>query len=145
MHIGVAAPLALRAAVVPRKLPRSRLRAGSAHCCRPGIEETHRYAAYRGGSLGFTKTEGTAVNVRDKVAYSTISYVQAAMMNGSGGIAVQGPQAGMVYAWRLSGGQVADTGMPIASDWVPVSGAPVPALVGEDLVTPARRVAFDAD
>jgi hypothetical protein len=108
----------------------------------PGMEqaaaflETHRYAAFKGGSLGFTKMEGTTVNARDKIAYSAISYVQTAMTNGSGGIAIQGPQAGMVYAWPMTGGQLDDTGAPIASDWVPVEGAPVPALVGEDLATP---------
>jgi uncharacterized protein len=98
--------------------------------------ETHRYAAYKGGSLGFTKMEGTTVNAKDKIAYSAISYVQKAMTDGSGGIAIEGPLAGMVYAWKLGGGQVDDTGAAIVSDWVPTSGAPVPALIGEDLATP---------
>ncbi|MGE5147357.1 MAG: PhoX family protein [Candidatus Eiseniibacteriota bacterium] len=98
--------------------------------------ETHRYAAFKGGSLGFTKMEGTTVNARDKVAYSAISYVQTAMTNGSGGISIQGPQAGMVYAWKLRGRQKDDTGAWIRSDWVPTSGAPVPALIGEDLASP---------
>jgi secreted PhoX family phosphatase len=108
----------------------------------PGMEkaaaflETHRYAAYKGGSLGFTKMEGTTVNVKDKIAYSAISDVQPAMTNGSGGISIQGPRAGMVYAWKLGGGQKDDTGTKIASDWVPTSGAPVPELIGEDLATP---------
>ena len=97
--------------------------------------ETHRYAAYKGGSLGFTKMEGTTVNARDKIAYSAISYVQTAMTNGSGGISIEGPQAGMVYAWKLRGRQNDDTGRRINSDWVPVSGAPVPALIGEDLAS----------
>lgn len=96
--------------------------------------ETHRYAAYKGGSLGFTKMEGTALNARDKVAYSAISYVQTAMTNGSGGISIQGPLAGMVYAWKLDGGQSDDTGARIQSDWVPVGGAPL--LLGEDLPVP---------
>src|SRR5512139_225518 len=96
--------------------------------------ETHRYAAYKGGSLGFTKMEGTTVNARDKIAYSAISYVQAAMTNGSGGISIQGPVAGMVYAWKLDGGRVDDTGARIHSQWVPVSGSPL--LLGEDLATP---------
>jgi secreted PhoX family phosphatase len=98
--------------------------------------ETHRYAAYQGGSLGFTKMEGTAVNIRDRVAYSAISYVQIAMTNGSGGISVQGPQAGMVYAWKLRGGQFDDTGAAIRSEWVPTSGAPVSGLIGEDYPSP---------
>ena len=96
--------------------------------------ETHRYAAYKGGSLGFTKMEGTTVNARDKIAYSAISYVQAAMTNGSGGISIQGPVAGMVYAWKLDGGQSDDTGARIHSQWVPVSGSPL--LLGEDLASP---------
>jgi hypothetical protein len=97
--------------------------------------ETHRYAAYKGGSLGFTKMEGTTVNVRDKIAYSAISYVKKEMTDGSGDIAIEGPLAGMTYAWKLRGHQVDDTGARIESDWVPTSGAPVPALLGEDLAS----------
>lgn len=97
--------------------------------------ETHRYAAYKGGSLGFTKMEGTTLNAKDKVAYSAISYVKSQMTDGSGGIAIEGPQAGMVYAWKLDGGQYDDTGHIIYSHWVPTSGAPVPGLIGEDLAT----------
>lgn len=96
--------------------------------------ETHRYAAYKGGSLGFTKMEGTTVNAKDKIAYSAISYVQTAMTNGSGGISIQGPLAGMVYAWELDGGQTDDTGAAIPSAWVPTRGAPL--LLGEDLAVP---------
>eukprot|EP01030_Chromulinospumella_sphaerica_P013934 gene13934-13722_t len=98
--------------------------------------ETHRYAAFKGGSLGFTKMEGTTVNAKDKIAYSAMSYIQAAMTNGSGGIAVKGPNAGIVYALNLKGGQTDDTGAAINSEWVPVDMAAVPALVGEDLATP---------
>jgi hypothetical protein len=58
------------------------------------------------------------------------------MTNGSGGISIQGPRAGMVYAWKLDGHQIDDTGSRIHSQWVPTSGAPVPALIGEDLATP---------
>ncbi|MFH4338653.1 alkaline phosphatase, partial [Acinetobacter baumannii] len=32
--------------------------------------ETHRYAALVGASMGFTKMEGTTVNIKDKIAYS---------------------------------------------------------------------------
>nr|WP_315215481.1 alkaline phosphatase PhoX [uncultured Duganella sp.] len=93
--------------------------------------ETHRYAAFKGGSLGFTKLEGTTVNVKDKIAYSAMSYIQAAMKNGSGGIAVKGPNAGAVYALNLKAGQVDDGGAAIDSAWVPVDMAAL--LVGEDL------------
>jgi hypothetical protein len=98
--------------------------------------ETHRYAAFKGGSMGFTKMEGTTVNAKDKIAYSAMSYIQAAMTNGSGGISIKGPNAGVVYALNLKGGQKDDTGAAIDSEWVPVDMAAVPALVGEDLATP---------
>ncbi|MGV7207917.1 PhoX family protein [Oxalobacteraceae bacterium A2-2] len=97
--------------------------------------ETHRYAALKGGSLGFTKMEGTTVNAKDKIAYSAMSYIQAAMTNGSGGISVKGPNAGAIYAMNLAGSQKDDTGAAINSEWVPVDMAAVPALVGEDLAT----------
>jgi uncharacterized protein len=105
----------------------------------PGMEkaaaflETHRYAAYLGGSMGFTKMEGTTVNVMDRVAYSAISDVRSQMTDGSGDVAIQGPRAGMVYAWKLRGHGKDDSGDRIHSDWVPVSGAPVPGLIGEDI------------
>ncbi|HEV8392313.1 MAG TPA: alkaline phosphatase PhoX [Dongiaceae bacterium] len=98
--------------------------------------ETHRYAAFKGGSLGFTKMEGTTVNAKDKTAYSVISYIKKEMKNGSGGISVEGPNAGAIYAHTLKGGQVDDTGAPIDSDWVSVHMAAVPELVGEDLKEP---------
>lgn len=98
--------------------------------------ETHRYAAFKGGSMGFTKMEGTTVNARDKIAYSAMSYINAAMKNGSGGISVEGPAAGAVYALNLKGGQRDDTGAAMNSEWVPVDMEAVPALVGEDLATP---------
>ncbi|HJV82021.1 PhoX family protein [Noviherbaspirillum sp.] len=96
--------------------------------------ETHRYAAFKGGSLGFTKMEGTTVNARDKIAYLAMSYIQAAMKNGSGGISVQGPNAGAIYALNLKGGQTDDTGAAIDSQWVPVDMAAL--LLGEDLSAP---------
>jgi len=98
--------------------------------------ETHRYAAFKGGSMGFTKMEGTTVNAKDKIAYSAMSYINGAMKDGSGGIKIQGPSAGIVYALNLKAGQVDDTGAAINSEWVPVDMAAVPALVGEDLATP---------
>jgi hypothetical protein len=38
--------------------------------------ETHRYAALVGASMGFTKMEGTTVNLKDKVAYSALANCQ---------------------------------------------------------------------
>jgi len=97
--------------------------------------ETHRYAALMGGSLGFTKMEGTTVNAKDKIAYSAMSYIQSSMLNGSGGITVQGPLSGAVYALNLKGAQTDTAGAAIDSEWVPVDMAPPAALIGEDLAT----------
>ncbi len=95
--------------------------------------ETHRYAALKGGSLGFTKWEGTTVNVKDKIAYVAMSRIESSMLNGSGDVMVQGPYSGAVYAQNLRSGQVDTGGAAIASAWVPVDMAAVPALVSEDL------------
>ncbi|MBU2411028.1 MAG: DUF839 domain-containing protein, partial [Gammaproteobacteria bacterium] len=108
---------------------------------KPGMEkaaaflETHRYAAYVGGSLGFTKWEGTTVNAEDKIAYVAMSYVYKSMTDGSTDIKVQGPNAGAVYAMNLRGNQSTVDGKRIRSRWVPVDMAAPPALVGEDLAT----------
>ncbi|MEK8047250.1 PhoX family protein [Ideonella margarita] len=106
---------------------------------KPGMEkaaaflETHRYAALMGGSLGFTKWEGTTVNAKDKVAYIAMSRIEASMLNGSGDVKVQGPYSGAVYAQNLKGGQKDTAGAAITSEWVPVDMAAVPALISEDL------------
>jgi hypothetical protein len=97
--------------------------------------ETHRYAALKGGSMGFTKMEGTTVNAKDKIAYSAIAAIGSAMTNGSGGISIKGPSAGAVFALNMKGGQVDDSGVAINSEWVPVDMAAVPALLSEDLKT----------
>jgi len=109
---------------------------------KPGMEkaaaflETHRYAALMGGSMGFTKMEGTTVNARDKIAYSAMSYIQSSMVDGTTDIKVQGPVSGAVYALNLKGGQKDLAGAAIDSEWVPVDMAAPAALVGEDLVVP---------
>ena len=106
---------------------------------KPGMDkaaaflETHRYAAYIGASMGFTKWEGTTVDARDKVAYVAMSYIYKSMTDGSTDIHVQGPVAGAVYALNLRGGQRSTDGDLIASVWVPVDMAAPAALVGEDL------------
>ncbi|MEO7243331.1 MAG: alkaline phosphatase PhoX [Variovorax sp.] len=106
---------------------------------KPGMEkaaaflETHRYAALMGGSLGFTKWEGTTLNAKDKVAYIAISRIETGMLNGSGGVKVEGPYSGAVYTQNLKGGQIDTTGAAIDSEWVPVDMAAVPALVSEDI------------
>ena len=110
----------------------------------PGMEqaaaflETHRYAALRGGSMGFTKMEGTTVNARDKRAYSAMSYIYKSMVAGQssnqGDIVLdKAINAGAVYEHRLTG-SVRDTdGRRIQSSWVSVSMHAPDALVGEDL------------
>ena len=105
---------------------------------KPGMEqaacflETHRYAALKGGSMGFTKWEGTTYNARDKIAYIAMSRIESSMLSGSGDVKVEGPYSGAVYAQNLRGGQKDSAGSVIDSDWVPVDMAPVPALVSED-------------
>jgi len=106
---------------------------------KPGMDqaaaflETHRYAALKGGSLGFTKWEGTTVNLKDKVAYVAMSRIESSMLNGSGDVKVQGPYSGAVYQLNLRGAQRDHEGSAISSEWVPVDMAAVPELVARDL------------
>lgn len=115
---------------------------------KPGMEkaaaflETHRYAYLMGGSMGFTKMEGTTVNIKDKVAYSALQNIQDSMVKGGkgwnaqSGIALDKPLiAGGVLAHRLSGGQVDHTGATIASEWVPSQTRAL--LMGEDIAADA--------
>lgn len=109
---------------------------------KPGMEkaaaflETHRYAALVGGSLGFTKMEGTTVNIADKKAYSAMSYIYKSMTDGSTDIHVEGPKAGAVYEHTLKGGQRDNSGHRIDSEWVSTHMEAPHNLVGEDLGTP---------
>ncbi|WJF89251.1 DUF839 domain-containing protein [Paraburkholderia bonniea] len=101
--------------------------------------ETHRYAALAGGSMGFTKLEGTTVNLRDKVLYSAMSRIEKSMVRGhaaSSDVALdRAISAGAVYALNLKGAQQDTQGTTIDSDWVPVDMSAPAALVGEDLAT----------
>ena len=97
--------------------------------------ETHRYAAFRGGSMVFTKMEGTTVNARDKIAYSAMSGIRAAMQAAAG--LDQKIEAGAVYALNLGDGQVDTDGGAIDSAWVPLDMAAIPELTGEDIATDA--------
>ncbi|WP_413205586.1 PhoX family protein [Rhodospirillum sp. A1_3_36] len=109
---------------------------------KPGMEkaaaflETHRYAPLAGGTLAFTKMEGTTVNAKDKIGYSAMSYIYKSMSDGKNPIKVDQIKAGAVYAWPMEGGKTDTAGNAIPSDWVPVSLAAVPALVGRDLAEP---------
>ncbi|GAA4334061.1 DUF839 domain-containing protein [Pigmentiphaga soli] len=100
--------------------------------------ETHRYANLKGGSMAFTKMEGTTVNVKDKVAYSALANIQASMVkndpawNAAHNISLDKKLvAGGVLAHKLQGGQKDDTGAAIDSEWVPVSSQFL--LLGEDI------------
>lgn len=109
---------------------------------KPGMEkaaaflETHRYAPLVGGTLAFTKMEGTTVNVRDKITYSAMSYIYKSMSDGKNPIQVKQIKAGAVYALPMAGLQKDRSGAVINSEWVPISMAAVPALVGRDLNAP---------
>jgi uncharacterized protein len=114
---------------------------------KPGMEkaaaflETHRYAALVGASMGFTKMEGTTVNVKDKVAYSALSACRDSMVMGNAkgnmpenGIAIpKALKAGAVMALNLKGGVKDSAGQTIDSDWMPVDTRAL--LIGEDLST----------
>jgi len=100
--------------------------------------ETHRYAALKGGSLSFTKMEGTTLNVRDRKAYSAISAIKDSMVTGKTGNVpalnvnfASAVNAGGVLEHTLAGGQTDSDGNAIASDWVPASSKFI--LLGEDL------------
>lgn len=110
---------------------------------KPGMEkaaaflETHRYAYLMGGSMGFSKMEGTTVNIRDKVAYSALQNMQDSMVktgkgwNANSGIALdKALVAGGVMAHKLAGGQQDQSGSAITSEWMPVHTKAL--LVGED-------------
>ena len=102
--------------------------------------ETHRYAALKGGSMAFTKMEGTTVNAKDKIAYSALQNMQNSMVKGN---AAYNPDynvgidkalnAGGVLAHTLSSGQKDSAGTAINSEWVPSLTKTL--LVGEDLTT----------
>ncbi len=115
---------------------------------KPGMEkaaaflETHRYAALMGGSMAFTKMEGTTVNAKDKVAYSAISYIKDSMVKGgkghyeTSGIGFDKPlEAGGVLEHTLGGAQKDSGGEAITSEWVPFQTRFV--LTGEDIAADA--------
>ena len=104
--------------------------------------ETHRYAAFKGASLGFTKMEGTTVNAKDKIAYSALQNVQSSMVAGNAanvagnGISVpKALNAGAVMALNLRGGQKDTAGNTINSEWMPVDTKAL--LAGEDIAADA--------
>ncbi len=114
----------------------------------PGMEkaaaflETHRYAAYMGASLGFTKMEGTTVNAKDKIAYSALQNCEKSMVAGDAanvpgnGISIAKTlKAGAVMALNLRGGQKDTAGVAINTEWMPVDTKAL--LAGEDIAADA--------
>jgi secreted PhoX family phosphatase len=110
----------------------------------PGMEkaaaflETHRYASLVGASMGFTKMEGTTVNVKDKVAYSALQNCQGSMVAGNAlnvpgnGISIpKALDAGAVMALNLKAGLNDTTGAAIASEWMPADTRAL--ITGEDI------------
>jgi secreted PhoX family phosphatase len=104
--------------------------------------ETHRYAALVGASMGFTKMEGTTVNIKDKIAYSALQNCQSSMVAGhalnvpGNGISIpKALNAGAVMMLNLKGGQKDTAGNAIDSEWMPADTKPL--LVGEDIAADA--------
>ena len=114
----------------------------------PGMEkaaaflETHRYAALVGASMGFSKMEGTTVNVKDKVAYSALQNCIASMVAGNAyntvgnGVSIPSAlNAGAVMALNLRGGQKDTAGAVINSEWMPIDTKAL--ITGEDIAADA--------
>ena len=114
----------------------------------PGMEkaaaflETHRYAALVGASMGFSKMEGTTVNIKDKVAYSALQNCIASMVAGNAyntaGNGVSIPKAlnaGAVMALNLKGGLKDTAGAAINSEWMPIDTKAL--ITGEDITADA--------
>jgi secreted PhoX family phosphatase len=101
--------------------------------------ETHRYAAYAGATMEFTKFEGLTLNAKDKKAYIAMSAIKDTMTaNGfvSDVIQLKKISAGAVYEISLNGSQTDLSSSAIDSAWVPVSMSVPTALLGEDKATP---------
>ena len=104
--------------------------------------ETHRYAAYVGASMGFTKMEGTTVNIKDKVAYSALQNIEKSMVAndplnvpGNGISVPKLLKAGAVMALNLRAGLKDDKGNAINSEWMPADTKAL--LTGEDIAADA--------
>ncbi len=111
---------------------------------KPGMEkaaaflETHRYAYLMGGSMGFSKMEGTSANLKDKVAYFALQNIQDSMIKSGKGwnaqsmIDLDKPLiAGAIMTSKLEGKQYDQTGSLIKSHWVPSQLSAL--MVGRDI------------
>ena len=110
----------------------------------PGMEkaaaflETHRYAYLMGGSMGFSKMEGTTANTKDKVSYFALQNIQDSMTrtgkgwNAQSNIELPKPLiAGAIMTSKLAGNQTDQSGVAIKSEWVPTTISAL--IVGEDI------------
>jgi secreted PhoX family phosphatase len=104
--------------------------------------ETHRYASLVGASMGFSKMEGTTVNIKDKVAYSALQNCVTSMVAGNAyntpgnGISIpKALNAGAVMALNLKASAKDDKGASIVSDWMPVDTKAL--IAGEDITADA--------
>jgi secreted PhoX family phosphatase len=110
----------------------------------PGMEkaaaflETHRYAYLMGGSMGFSKMEGTTANLKDKIAYFALQNIQDSMTrsgkgwNANSNIDVPKPLiAGGIMSCKLAGMQKDQAGTLIQSEWVPTTISAL--IVGQDI------------
>ena len=100
--------------------------------------ETHRYAALKGGSMAFTKMEGTTVNIKDKVAYSALANIQDSMIEGNSAWVAghnvkfkKTIKAGGILAHDMKGSQVDSTNALINSEWAPYQSHML--MMGEDI------------
>lgn len=104
--------------------------------------ETHRYAALMGGSMAFSKMEGTTVNAKDKIAYSALQNMQSSMVRGNAawseahGVTIdKALNAGGILAHTLAGSQKDTKGAAINSEWVATVTKTL--LIGEDITADA--------
>ena len=104
--------------------------------------ETHRYASLVGASMGFSKMEGTTVNIKDKVAYSALQNCQASMVTGNAlntvgnGIGIPAElKAGAIMALSLKGGIKDTAGASIVSEWMPADIKTL--MTGKDITSDA--------
>jgi hypothetical protein len=87
--------------------------------------------------MGFTKMEGTTVNISDTVAYSALQNCQGSMVAGNAlnvpGNGVSIPKAldaGAVMALNLKGGLTDTAGAAVNSAWMPADARAL--ITGED-------------
>lgn len=92
--------------------------------------ESRRYAAVLGATTEFSKMEYIAYNKTDRKFYVAISRVEAGMSDRAGAIQMARNDGGMILAMPTAGAQRDSQDSPIDSDFVGISLASIPELVG---------------